>query len=273
METSTTASSPSAIETASIDGRVARCRILGVPIALVDYERAMDIMDHLIDTRQRGYVCAAAVHAVVVADSDPELAAALDRATLVVPDGMPLVWAARALGHQLAGRVYGPELMARYVARCARDRRRIWLYGGHDERWLERLERQLRKQYPELEIAGSWSPPHRPLTTSEERELAVRINHDQPDVVWVGIGAPKQEKWMARMRDHLEAPVLCGVGAAFDFHAGRISQAPRWMQERGLEWLWRALQEPMRLVPRYLATNPRFVWRALRQVLHERRGR
>ena len=250
-----------------------RVRILGVPITLVDYERAMDVMDRIVDRDERGYVCAVAVHAVVTAEHDPELRAALEGATMVVPDGMPLVWAARALGHPLRDRVYGPELMARYLDRCARRGRRVWLYGGHDAEWLERLERRLLARYPGLEIAGSWSPPHRPLSEREERELAARINHDDPDVVWVGIGAPKQEKWMSRMRERLDARVLCGVGAAFDFHAGRVQQAPRWMQEVGLEWVWRSTREPRRLLPRYLTTNPRFVARALYQIAGERARR
>jgi N-acetylglucosaminyldiphosphoundecaprenol N-acetyl-beta-D-mannosaminyltransferase len=197
---------------------------------------------------------------------------ALRGPALNVPDGRPLVWALNTLGEHLPDRVYGPELMDRYCGRAAERGHRVWLYGGHTPRALEQLVAALRDRHPQIAIVGAWSPPHRPLTTDEEREVAERINHDRPDVVWVGIGVPKQEKWMARMRPLLEAPVLVGVGAAFDFLAGRKRQAPPWMQRRGLEWLFRLSQEPRRLVGRYLRYNPAFVAAFARQYLREGRG-
>ena len=130
----------------------------------------------------------------------------------------------------------------------------------------------LRRDHPGIDIVGGYSPPFRPLSRDEEDALAERINRERPDVLWVGIGVPKQELWMARMRDRLEVPVICGVGAAFDFHGGRVSQAPRWMQERGLEWIYRIVQEPRRLLPRYLYYNPRFVIGLARQYVAERRA-
>jgi N-acetylglucosaminyldiphosphoundecaprenol N-acetyl-beta-D-mannosaminyltransferase len=131
----------------------------------------------------------------------------------------------------------------------------------------------MRRDHPGIQIVGGYSPPFRDLTPDEEDALAEQINAAKPDVLWVGIGVPKQEKWMARMRDRLEVPVMCGVGAAFDFHAGRISQAPRWMQERGLEWTYRIVQEPRRLLPRYLYYNPRFLAAFARQMARERSRR
>jgi N-acetylglucosaminyldiphosphoundecaprenol N-acetyl-beta-D-mannosaminyltransferase len=247
--------------------------ILGVPVAMVDYARAIAVMDQLIDRGQRGYVCAAPVHALMVAQDDAEMLAALRGSTMVVPDGMPVVWAANALGEQLRDRVYGPELMLRYNARCAERGHRVWLYGGRDQGSLAQLALSLRKANPGIQIVGGYSPPFRPLTAEEEDEIVEQINAARPDVLWVGIGVPKQEKWMARMRDRLEVPVMCGVGAAFDFHAGRISMAPRWMQERGLEWIYRIAQEPRRLLLRYLWFNPRFVISLARQLLTERLGR
>lgn len=245
--------------------------LLGVPIAVTDYAQAMDVMDGMIARRERGYLCAIAVHALMVARHDPETGAALLGASLVVPDGKPLVWALNLLGERLEDRVYGPELTARYCARAAARGHRVWLYGAESPAALEELVGVLERRYPGIAIAGGWSPPHRPLTPSEEEEVADRINRDRPDVVWVGVGAPKQEKWMARMRPRLEAPVLAGVGAAFDFLAGRKRQAPAWMQERGLEWAFRLSQEPLRLLPRYLRYNPAFVAAFGRQYLRQRR--
>jgi N-acetylglucosaminyldiphosphoundecaprenol N-acetyl-beta-D-mannosaminyltransferase len=252
---------------------VARRDLLGVPIALTDYSGAMDMMDGMITRNDRGYVCAVPVHGVMVAQHDPELLRSLHGANVLnVPDGKPLVWALNLLGEDLADRVYGPELTDRYCARAAERGHRVWLYGGHTPEALDQLAEALERRHPGIVIAGRWSPPHRPLTTEEEQEVAERINADRPDVVWVGIGVPKQEKWMARMRPLLEAPVLVGVGAAFDFLAGRKRQAPPWMQRRGLEWLFRLSQEPGRLLGRYLRYNPAFVIAFLRQYVRERRS-
>ncbi len=186
---------------------------------------------------------------------------------------MPLVWAANMLGEHLPNRVYGPELMERYSERCVTRGHRVWLYGGRDQGSLVQLALSLRRDFPGIQIVGGYSPPFRDLTEEEEVALAEQINASRPDVLWVGIGVPKQEKWMARMRDRVEVPVMCGVGAAFDFHAGRISQAPRWMQERGLEWTYRIVQEPRRLLPRYLYYNPRFLAALARQMARERSRR
>jgi N-acetylglucosaminyldiphosphoundecaprenol N-acetyl-beta-D-mannosaminyltransferase len=245
--------------------------LLGVPIAMTDYEQAMDVMDGMVARRERGYVCAVAVHALTVAYSDPEMRAALLGSTLTVPDGMPLVWAANLLGENLRQRVYGPELMRRYSQRCATQGHRVWLYGGRDQGHLVQLALRLRQDHDGIKIVGGYSPPFRPLTAEEEDALVEQINHSKPDVLWVGIGVPKQEKWMARMRERLDVPVMCAVGAAFDFHAGRISQAPGWMQDRGLEWTYRIAQEPRRLLPRYLYYNPRFLLAFARQLARERR--
>ena len=258
--------------TATATPEVRRRALLDVPVGMTDYDEAIETMDALVANRERGYVCAAPVHALMVARDDPEMLEALRRATLVVPDGMPLVWAANALGESLGDRVYGPELMSRYSDRCAERGHRVWLYGGRDQGTLVQLALSLRQRHPGIQIVGGYSPPFRPLTGEEEDTLVRQINEARPDVLWVGIGVPKQEKWMLRMRDKLEVPVMIGVGAAFDFHAGRVSMAPRWMQDHGLEWIYRIAQEPRRLLMRYLTTNPRFVLAFARQYLAERRG-
>jgi N-acetylglucosaminyldiphosphoundecaprenol N-acetyl-beta-D-mannosaminyltransferase len=254
----------------SVAAHIPTREILGVPVAMTDYRGAVDAMDAMVDSRERGYVCAVAVHSLTVALDDPEMSAALRRASLVLPDGMPVVWAANMLGAGLRERVYGPELMLRYSDRCAERGHRVWLYGGRDQGSLAQLALNLRRRHPGINIVGGYSPPFRPMTEEEETALVDQINVARPDVLWAGIGVPKQEKWMARMRERLEVPVMCAVGAAFDFHAGRVSQAPRWMQQRGLEWIYRLAQEPRRLLPRYVYSNPRFVLAFARQWLSQR---
>ena len=250
---------------------VEQAPILGVPLAVTDYDRTLDWIDAAVALGAREYLCVAAVHTVMESREDDALREAVDGAAFTVPDGQPLAWALRKLGHDIDARVYGPELMDRACARSAGSGQRHYLYGGRDEKVLAQLAANLLDRHPGLELAGGWSPPHRPLDDAELDEIAARINAARPDVVWVGIGVPKQEKWMAAMRDRLDAPVLVGVGAAFDFHAGLVSQAPRWMQSTGLEWAYRLLQEPGRLWRRYLRYNPRFVLGFLRQWLAHRR--
>ncbi|MGN6189379.1 MAG: WecB/TagA/CpsF family glycosyltransferase [Conexibacter sp.] len=247
--------------------------VLGVPLAVTDYERTLDWIDAAVAFGAREYLCVAAVHTVMESREDDALRAAVDGAAFTVPDGQPLAWALRKLGHEIDTRVYGPELMERACARAARSGQRFYLYGGRDERALAQLAANLLDRHPGLQLAGGWSPPHRQLSDAELDEVAARINAAAADVVWVGIGVPKQEKWMAAMRDRLAAPVLIGVGAAFDFHAGLIPQAPAWMQRRGLEWLFRLAQEPGRLWKRYARHNPRFVAGFARQWASHRRGR
>lgn len=245
--------------------------VLGVPLALTDYERTMEWMDATVAGDERGYVCVAAVHTVMVCQEDPALRDAVLGSSLTVPDGQPLVWAMNALGHSLSSRVYGPELMARYCERSAQTGTRMFLYGGRNQGALVQLALNLRRRYPGLKIVGGYSPPFRELTPEEQDTVAEEINRSGADVVWVGIGVPKQEKWMAAMRDKLDAPVLVGVGAAFDFHAGLVPQAPNWMQSVGMEWAYRLTREPKRLWRRYARYNPRFVSGFARQWATDRR--
>lgn len=232
--------------------------VVGTELALTDYDGTMDWMDEVVARRGRASLTAAAVHLVMVAKEDDSTRDAVGDA-LAVPDGVPLVWAMRALGHPSASRVYGPELMARYCERSAKTGVTMFLYGGRNQGALVQLALNLRKRFPGLRIVGGYSPPYRPLTDEEERWLTAEINRASPDVVWVGTGQPKQEKWMRQMRDRLDAPLLVGVGAAFDFHAGLVPQAPQWMQNTGLEWTYRLVQEPRRLWRRYARYNPRFI--------------
>jgi N-acetylglucosaminyldiphosphoundecaprenol N-acetyl-beta-D-mannosaminyltransferase len=210
-----------------------------VPLAVSDYEHVLDWMGAMIAADERGYLTAAAVNLVMSARDDPDTMRAVLGATLAVPDGQPLVWALKLLGHSRATRLYGPDLMAGFCARAARDGIPIYLYGGRSADALALLTDRLNKRFPGLNIAGGFSPPFRALTSSEEEHAVAEIDASGAQVVWVGTGQPKQELWMNAMRPRLRAPLLVGVGAAFDFHAGIVPQAPAWMQRRGLEWTYR----------------------------------
>jgi N-acetylglucosaminyldiphosphoundecaprenol N-acetyl-beta-D-mannosaminyltransferase len=247
--------------------------LLGVEFAIADYERVLDEIDSMIASGRRGYLCHVPVHGLMSARRDPETAAALAGSALTLADGMGVVWALRALGEPIRDRVYGPDLMLAHCKRAAATGTAQYLYGGIDDAHRDQIATELRRRFPDLRIAGGWTPPFRELTEAEAAAAAEAINASGAETVWVGIGSPRQELWMARMREHLAPPVLIGVGAAFDFISGRVAQAPRWMQRRGLEWLHRISQEPRRLGPRYLRDNPAFVAAFARQLRAERRSR
>jgi N-acetylglucosaminyldiphosphoundecaprenol N-acetyl-beta-D-mannosaminyltransferase len=245
--------------------------VLGIPLTLSNYDETMDWIDAMVASGTPGYITAAAVHLVMVAQEDRETRDAVLGAAAAVPDGQPLVWALHALGHaEISSRVYGPELMARYCERSARTGTRMYLYGGRDRGALVQLTQNLRERHPGLRIVGGYSPPFREPTEADDEWIADDINRSGADIVWVGTGQPKQELWMARMRPRLEVPMLIGVGAAFDFHAGLVPQAPLWMQQTGLEWSYRLAHEPRRLWRRYARYNPRFVAGFVRQYLAAR---
>ncbi|HEX7609837.1 MAG TPA: WecB/TagA/CpsF family glycosyltransferase [Solirubrobacteraceae bacterium] len=246
---------------------------MGIPLAISDYDAVVDWMVALIGAAGRAYVTAAAVNLVMSAREDPAVLEAVLGATLAVPDGQPLVWALRALGHPRATRIYGPDLMAHFCARAAREGIPVYLYGGRTDVALEQLRTRLLQRFPGLPIVGGYSPPFRELTAAERERVIAEIDASGAAVVWVGTGQPKQELWMQEMRPRLRAPVLVGVGAAFDFHAGLVSQAPAWMQRAGLEWVYRLSREPRRLWPRYVRYNPRFVVAFLRQYRRHRAAR
>ena len=250
-----------------------RAQVLGVPLALSDYGRVLDWIDATVDRGARATVSAAAVNLVMLAREDEEIRRAVLATTLVVPDGQPLVWALHALGHPQATRVYGPELMARHCARAARAGTPIYLFGGRNAGALVSLALALRERYPGIEIAGAHATAFTPPTAARDDADAERIERSGAQVVWVGTGQPRQELWMARMRERLSAPVLLGVGAAFDFHAGLVRQAPPWMGRNGLEWAYRLSREPRRLWRRYARQNPRFVVAFARQYACERVAR
>lgn len=211
------------------------------------------------------------VHSVMVAHDDPLLHRALEEADVAAPDGMPLVWMLRASGQQAQQRVYGPDLMEMALPAGVAHGQRHYLYGSTAQT-LDRLQERIRALAPHAEVVGAQAPPFRPLTDAEEAETVLRIRESGADVVWVGLGMPKQELWMHRVAPHLPGVSLMGVGAAFDFLAGTVSQAPDVLQRMGLEWAYRLAREPRRLWRRYAVNNPRFVWHALAQLRRQRTG-
>ena len=232
--------------------------LLGIRVCALNLETAVAHSREAIAAGVRGYTCVSGVHGVIECQTDPALRQIHNRAFLVTPDGMPLVWALRLAGFGDAGRVYGPDLMLALFDRGRADDLGHFLYGTTPQ-ILERLTAELLRRYPGARIVGAFSPPFRPLTAVEEDEIAERINASRADVVWVGLSTPKQEVWMARMRGRLTASMLFGVGAAFDFHAGVKRQAPRFMQRSGFEWLYRMITEPRRLARRYAVAVPLFL--------------
>ncbi len=243
-----------------------RVNILGVGVSAINMAQTMDTIEGWIARGQQHYICITGVHGVMESQRDENLRRTHNSAGLVTPDGMPLVWLARFRGLRHVERVYGPDLMLTLCKRSVSKGYRHFLYGGADG-VPEQLANNLRGRFPELRIVGAYSPPFRVLTDEEDERVVRMINKTNPDIVWVGLSTPKQERWMEGHVHRLTAPVLIGVGAAFDFHSGRKKQAPRWMQRGGLEWLFRLATEPRRLGCRYLVNNPLFVLLVLQQVL------
>ncbi len=242
-----------------------RVNVLGVGLSALNLERAVAVVAEALDRKAKGYVCVTGVHGVSEARSHPPFRRVLNQAFLNTPDGMPMVWMGRLQGFRDMGRVYGPDLMLGVCEMSAQRGFTHFLYGGAPG-VAEELKRRLEARFPGLRIVGTYTPPFRPLTEAEEDELARMVGALKPDVFWVGLSTPKQEMFMAEHWEKLEAGLFFGVGAAFDFHAGRVRQAPRWMQRSGLEWLFRLGCEPRRLWKRYLKNNPLFVIRALGQL-------
>lgn len=247
-----------------------RVDILGVRISAINPEQAIDQIEAWIESRQRHYVNVCNVHTVMECQQDIPLKAIVNRSGLSTPDGMPLVWLSRLGGFRRASRVYGPDLMLALCERSQRTGHRHFFYGGAPG-IAERLATCLQERFPGLQIAGVHTPPLRTVGVIEDRVVLDRIDAARPDIVWVGLGTPKQDHWVANHRPLLEAPVLIAIGAAFDFHAGVLKQAPRWMQRSGFEWLYRFGQEPRRLAYRYLVLNPLFVVNTILQATRLRR--
>lgn len=243
-----------------------RTNVLGVGVSLINMDIALERLSYWITNRDHQYVSVSNVHSVMECRRDQKLRHIVNAAGMTTPDGMPLVWLSRLAGHRYVSRVYGPDLMLAEMAASVPAGHSHFFYGGRDG-VADRLAQAMRHRFPGVRIAGTMTPAVGPAEELCTPETASRINQAKPDIVWVGVSSPKQEYWMACMRPLLEAPVLIGVGAAFDFHTGTVRQAPRWMQRSGVEWLYRLVQEPRRLWRRYLVDNPWFLFELARQKL------
>jgi N-acetylglucosaminyldiphosphoundecaprenol N-acetyl-beta-D-mannosaminyltransferase len=244
--------------------------ILGVGINQVSVAQAVEIIDSWVQSRTQKYVCVTGVHGVMESQRDRNLMKIHNGSGLTVPDGVPLVWISKMRGSNDVTRVYGPDLMLAVCGLGESKGYRHFFYGGKEGVPKELAER-LEQRFPEIDVVGQYSPPFRPLTQAEDETVIKAINSANPDIVWVGLSTPKQERWMADHRACLEAPVLVGVGAAFDFLSGRLRQAPRWMMNAGLEWLFRLMMEPRRLWKRYTINNVLFLYYLLLEAIGVRR--
>ncbi|QDT09753.1 WecB/TagA/CpsF family glycosyltransferase [Planctomycetes bacterium K23_9] len=242
-----------------------KVNILGVAVDAINMGVAIEKIDQWIQSGASQYVCVTPVHSVMECQDDDDLRDIFNQAGMVTPDGMPVVWICNWFGFKDARRVYGPDLMLTLCDHSQKPGYRHFFYGGA-EGVAPTLSENLQKRFPDMKSVGTLSPPYKALSESENRAMVDTINAANPDIVWVGLGSPKQERWMAKNIDVLNASVVIGVGAAFDFHVGRVRQAPAWMQRSGMEWFFRLIMEPRRLWRRYLIGNSRFVVKFFMQV-------
>lgn len=234
-----------------------RVKIIGVPISAVNMESCLENIFTNLEQIKGDYICVSNVHTTVMAHDNPEYMKVQSESYMSVPDGKPLSVVGRKTYPEM-DRVTGPDLMRMIFEQSAEKKYRHYFYGSTDET-LEKLKSKLFEKYPDIRIAGMYSPPFRPMTEEEDEKIIEEINKTNPDFVWIGLGAPKQENWMASHKGKING-LMVGVGAGFDYHADNIKRAPRWMQNVGLEWMYRLLQDPKRLLKRYLMTNTKFIW-------------
>ena len=238
-----------------------RANVLGVGVHAIDMTTAIAAIETAIFERRQGYVCLTGVHGIMEAQRSPDLMGIFSMATLVLPDGMPTVWMGQLQGFHEIDRVFGPDLLIAIAGRSALTEHSHFLCGGQVG-VAEQLRDALRRRFPTIRIVGTYTPPFRPLTRDEERTLISTVNELTPDFIWVGMSTPKQERFMAVYLPRLNTILMIGVGAAFDFHTGRIKDSPQWVKRSGLQWAHRLIQQPARLWRRYIINNPLFLVRA-----------
>jgi N-acetylglucosaminyldiphosphoundecaprenol N-acetyl-beta-D-mannosaminyltransferase len=249
----------------SLENVVPKANILGVGVSAINLAEAVALILASVRSGRTGYIAVTGVHGISEAQANSEFRRILNNAFLNTPDGMPLSWVGRLQGFKNMDRVYGPDLLLALASASADGSVRHFFYGGKPG-ISEALKASLEARYPELNVCGTYTPPFRPLNEEEETELILQMQKCQPDICWVGLSTPKQERFMATHLAKLPVKLMIGVGAAFDMHSGRLRQAPYWMQRSGLEWFFRLTQEPKRLWKRYLINNPLFVLRIVAQL-------
>ena len=242
-------------------GRIPTCNIMGVNIAAINMEWLVQYLKKNLSEIKGDYICVSNVHTTVTSYEDAAYCAIQNGGLMAIPDGGPLSTVGRKRGHKNMERTTGPSLMGEIFEISAEKGYRHYFFGSKEET-LEVLYQKLTENYPGIQIAGMYSPPFRPLTEEEDKVVIERINETKPDFVWVGLGAPKQEKWMAAHQGKIDGLML-GVGARFDYYAENIKRAPMWMQKYNLEWVYRLVQDPKRLFKRYWSTNTKFIWNAM----------
>jgi N-acetylglucosaminyldiphosphoundecaprenol N-acetyl-beta-D-mannosaminyltransferase len=234
--------------------------VLGVRVSAVDLKSAVDLSDQWIrSAMDPGYICATGVHGVMEAHADSDLRRVLNSALINLPDGMPMSWVGHLQGFRDMDRVFGPDFMMAMCRLSAERGYRNFLYGGKPG-VAASLSETLQKKIPGLQVVGTYTPPFRSLTMDEENEVLAQVRESRPHIIWVGLSTPKQEQFMAQYVHFLQAPLMVGVGAAFDFHTGAIRDCPPWVKRAGLQWLHRLIQDPKHLWKRYLRNNPAFLW-------------
>lgn len=240
--------------------------VLGVHVSAVNMDKALRFIAENLEELKGKYICVSNVHTTVMSYEDADYCSIQNNAAMVLPDGGPLSRVGRKMGIDSIGRVTGPDLMKELFIISNTAGYRHYFYGSTEDT-LACLQRRLKETYPNIDIVGSASPPFRALTPEEDEDIIKEINQSHPDFVWVGLGAPKQERWMAEHQEHIHG-LMIGVGAGFDYHAGKIKRAPVWMQNHNLEWLYRLCQEPGRLMGRYVRTNIKFLY-----LIHKKCGK
>ena len=243
--------------------------ILGVKVTITNLASACETISGWVHSRQKTYVCVAPVSTIVDCQRDMQYKEIVNNAGMTTPDGMPLVWLGKIRGEKVIERTYGPDLMLRLCQVSQEKGYRHYFYGGSPET-IQLLSRRLKDQFPKLNIVGSYSPPFRDIRGQESEDVLKHIDSTNPDILWVGLGSPKQDYWMHQHRSRLNVPVMIGIGAAFDFLAGTKRQAPAWMRRCGLEWFFRFLCEPRRLWRRYLIGNTQFIYLLIKETFKNR---
>ena len=241
-----------------------RANVLGIGVDAIDMRTATENIFAALDANRKGYVCVTGVHGVIESQKSPELKRIINESLLTTPDGMPTVWVGRLQGHKKMRRVYGPDLMLEICRRSVGKNLSHFFYGGNVG-VAEQLADNLAEMFPGIKIAGTYTPPFRPLAAHEETSFRALVRRTKPDIFWVGLSTPKQEKFMAEYIDKLDTKIMLGVGAAFDVHTGKMQDSPDWIKRIGMQWFHRLVQEPNRLGRRYGVIVPTFLYKTLLQ--------